>query len=314
MVSAAERVKARAMDIGFTKVGIARAEDLDVEGARLREWLSRGYHASMGWMKSNADRRVDPRAVLAGARSVVAVALNYYTGVRHRKHDAIGKVSRYAWGDDYHEIVGEKLGALATWMEAEFPGEKTRTYVDTGPVMDKAWAARAGIGWEGKHTNVITTEVGSWVFLGEVITTLNLPPDEPAVDRCGTCTLCLEACPTHAILAPYLLDSNRCISYLTIEHRGDFSDSTPGPFENWVYGCDICQDVCPWNIRFSRETPEQRFAFRGDNAAPQLDEWERMSEEDFARRFKGSPVKRAKHAGLVRNVRHVLREHGKRGR
>ena len=297
-----DRIKAQALALGFTKVGVAEATHLDDEGTRLREWLARGYHGTMAWMSRAVERRVDPSTLLPGARSVVAVALNYYTDQVHPPAPGQGKISRYAWGDDYHDIVGSKLQALLSWMQKEYPGSGGKIYVDTGPVMDKVWAQRAGIGWEGKHTNVITQEMGSWVFLGEVITTLALEPDEPAPDHCGTCTLCIEACPTQAIVEPYVLDANLCISYLTIEHRGEVAPELAGAFGGWIYGCDICQDVCPWNQKFSGNTGEPGFAPREGNLAPELEEWATMTQEQFSARFRHSPVKRTKHGGLMRNV------------
>jgi len=303
MSDARQRVKAKALELGFSKVGIARAEPLDAEGLRLRDWLGRGYHAGMAWMARDVGKRTDPRAVVPGAKSVIAVALNYYAPVDYSSDPARGKISRYAWGDDYHEILGDRLERLLVWMAEEFPGAVGKSYVDTGPVMDKVWAQRAGIGWEGKHTNVITQEVGSWVFLGEIITTLELDPDEPALDHCGTCTLCIKACPTQAIVEPYVVDSHLCISYLTIEHRGEVDGDLGAKFENWIYGCDICQDVCPWNEKFATGTSVEGFAPREGNVAPLLSEWEKMTRDEFTRRFRKSPMKRTKYEGLIRNVK-----------
>jgi epoxyqueuosine reductase len=305
-MSATQAVKAKALELGFNKVGIAKAASLDEEGQRLREWLRRGYHGTMGWMERNMERRVDPRLIIPGAQSVIAVALNYHTHATHTDAPEAGKVSRYAWGDDYHTIVTKKLTQLWSWMQRQFPGIDGRYYVDTGPVMDKVWAERAGIGWIGKHTNVITPDIGSWVFLGEIITTLELDYDEPALDHCGTCTACIEACPTGAIVEEYVVDSNKCISYLTIEHRGPIPDDLSARFQNWIYGCDICQDVCPWNEKFAVTTDEEGFRPRSGNLAPMLANWENMSDEEFRLRFKGSPVKRTRSEGIRRNVRAVL--------
>jgi epoxyqueuosine reductase len=297
-----QKIKSKALELGFTKVGIAKAELLDEEATRLREWLNRGYHASMEWMARNIEKRTDPRNILPNAKSVICVAMNYFTPTQHSNESSIGKISRYAWGDDYHDIVTPRLKQLYEWMQSEFPGIEGRYYVDTGPMMDKVWAERAGIGWIAKHTNVITQEVGSWVFLGELITSLALEYDEPATDHCGTCSLCIEACPTNAIVAPYVVDSNKCISYLTIEHRGEIVGEITQQFENWIYGCDICQDVCPWNDKFSSETKEKQFDPRTWNVAPKLDEWKGMTQEEFSQKFKGSTIKRTKVAGLRRNV------------
>jgi epoxyqueuosine reductase len=305
MAGTADRIKAKAFELGCTHVGVARAEALAQEGSRLEEWLGRGYQAGMAWMARNVEKRVDPRVVLPGAKSVIALAVNYYTPVRHASGKDIGKVSRYAWGDDYHELVGRRLEELVRWMSVEFPGSEGKAYVDTGPVMDKVWAQRAGIGWEGKHTNVITRDTGSWVFLGEILTTLELDPDLPAADHCGTCTRCIDACPTEAIVEPYVVDSSRCISYLTIEHRGDIPDALAKEFEGWIYGCDICQDVCPWNIRFAQDSREPGFAPRDGALQPSLSQWEGMTQEEFSRRFAGSAVKRTKLSGLRRNIKAV---------
>lgn len=301
-----DRLKEKARSLGFAAAGIAAAQELDAEGNRLREWLDRGYHGTMGWMAARYAERVDPRRVLPGARSVVVVAANYYTPALHSEEPAKGKISRYAWGEDYHRVVLKPLEELARWLEGEYPGEVCRAYVDTGPVMEKAWAQRAGIGWIGKHANIITREKGSWVFLGALLTTLDLRPDGPAPDRCGTCTLCLEACPTKAIVEPYVVDSRLCLSYLTIEHRGEITGDITSRFDRWIFGCDVCQDVCPWNTRFASPAAEQSFAPRLGNQAPPLESWVEMTAEEFESRFAGSPVRRTKVEGLRRNVRIAL--------
>ena len=256
-------------------------------------------------MARRAAERRDPTLVLPSIRSVVSIAVNYYTPEPHSDAAGIGKISRYAWGDDYHAIVLEKADRLADFVRREAPGAQTKTYADTGPVMDKAWAARAGVGWLGKHTNVITRDAGSWVFLGTVLTTIDLDPDEPATDLCGTCTACLDACPTQAFAQPYVLDATRCISYLTIEHRGELPGDLTKDFRGWLFGCDICQDVCPWN-RFQRPTAEPGFRPRPDTVAPALQDLTSLTEEQFHKRFQGSPVTRPKHAGFVRNVKAAL--------
>lgn len=306
-MTATQKIKAKALDLGFTHVGIARAGQLDEEGTHLQEWLRLGYQGTMAWMARNVEKRIDPASIVPGARSVICVAMNYYTPAHHSSDNAHGKISRYAWGDDYHDVLGERLKLLWAWMQQEFLGIDGRYYVDTGPVMDKVWAQRSGIGWIAKHTNVITPDFGSWVFLGELITTLDLEYDAPAIDHCGDCTLCIEACPTGAIVEPYVVDANRCLSYLTIEHRGEIAGEVTKHFENWIYGCDICQDVCPWNQKFAAETAQERFTPREWNVAPNLEEWEGMSQKDFSDKFKKSPVKRTKKEGLTRNVRIVLK-------
>ena len=275
-MTTADRIKLRALELGFTKVGIARCEPLVDEGKRLSEWLGYGYHASMSWMERDTEKRIDPSKIVPGATSVISVALNYYTPNKHSEEPGMGKISRYAWGDDYHQVMTVRLKQFWNWLVEQFPGIEGRYYVDTGPVMEKVWAQRAGLGWIGKHTNLITDDFGSWVFLGEIISTLEAEPDQPGTDHCGTCTLCIEACPTAAIVQPYLVDSNRCISYLTIEHRGSIDHSEARQFDGWIYGCDICQDVCPWNQKFATPGRDSAFEPREWNRAPVLKEWEEM--------------------------------------
>ena len=296
-----EQIKTKALELGFHKIGIATAEALSEEGDRLQEWLARGYQASMQWMEKNTEKRIDPRNIVRDAQSVISVAVNYYTPFQHRSANDEGKISRYAWGDDYHDIVTERIQLLFDCIKQMEPAMEGRYYVDTGPVMDKVWAAKAGIGWQGKHTNLITKEYGSWVFLGEIITNLKLDADTPMEDFCGSCTACIDACPTDAIREPYIVDSNKCISYLTIEHRGQIAESLGRNFEQWVYGCDICQDVCPWN-RFQQESGDKEFQPREWNKNPQLEELQNISQEEFIRRFKGSPIKRTKREGIIRNA------------
>lgn len=300
------RLRAKALELGFCSVGVAKAEHLSVESVHLTEWLRLGYQATMQWMERDPAKRTDPRRIVPGAQSVIALAMNYYTDAQHADDASTGKISRYAWGDDYHDVLGERLDLLRRWLEDQVPGSTNRWYVDTGPVMDKAWAVRAGIGWLGKHTNVITREYGSWVFLGEIITDIAFPPDEPMADFCGTCTACLDACPTDAFAHPYVVDSNRCISYVTIEHRGPIPEELHDRLEHWVYGCDICQDVCPWN-RFQKVTPEPSFQPRRQNLNPPLRELAELSDEEFRRRMKKSPIKRTKNEGLKRNARAILK-------
>ncbi len=280
---------------------------MEEEAERLREWLRLGYHGAMRWMERDPDMRSDPRSFFEGARSVVSVALNYYTPHEHDPDPRKGKVSRYAWGDDYHDVAREKLYDLLKRIEEIVPGVRGRVCVDTAPILDKAWAVRAGIGWLGKHTNVITTDFGSWVFLGEILLDAELEFDEePVEDHCGTCTACLDACPTGAIVEPYLVDSNKCISYATIELRDEaipaqVSENLGG----WLYGCDICQDVCPWN-RFRQETDETRFEPRPGNVSRDLDETAAMDHAEYVETFRKSAMKRTKLEGLKRNARALI--------
>ena len=289
--------------MGFSKVGFARAELLSDQEARLREWLARGYHGEMKWMERDPAQRADPRQLFPAARSVVVVALNYYTPHEHA-FDRPGKVSRYAWGDDYHEVLGEKLRELLSWIKEHWPEAAGKICVDIQPTMDKAWAEKAGLGWIGKHTNLITQEYGSWIFIGELLLNLELEYDEVAVaDQCGSCTLCLDACPTNAITEAYVVDSNLCISHATIESRAaEMPANVSQHLEGWLYGCDICQDVCPWT-QLTPATTEGRFAPRAGNVNASLPALLELTPDAYAARFRRSAMKRAKLAGLQRNAR-----------
>lgn len=305
--SISAQIKEQALAEGFHKVGVVRAEPLEAERARLEEWVARGYHAQMNWLARDIARRTDPRELLPGAQSVVVVALNYFTPHQHQAGDDCGKISRYAWGDDYHDVLGEKLRALLSWIQERWPEAAGKICVDAQPTMDKAWAVRAGLGWIGKHSNLITREYGSWVFLGELLLNLELEYDNsPGEDHCGTCTLCLEVCPTGAIIEPRVVDSARCISHATIELRD--AELPAGVAENlngWLYGCDDCQTICPWN-RFEQPTAEARFEPRALETSPKLARILELTPEPYAARFRRSPIKRAKLFGLQRNARALL--------
>ncbi len=297
-------IKGQARALGFDKVGIVPAAALTEEGEELGEWLARGFHGQMSYMARNSEQRSDPRLLMPSAKSVVCVALNYYRPEQHVDSPDTGKISRYAWGDDYHDVLRDKLKALLEWIRERAPEVEGKACVDTSPMMDKAWAVRAGLGWIGKHTNLITKEYGSWVFLGELLLSIELDYDsliEP--DHCGRCTACIDACPTRAIIAPYQLDATRCISYGTIELK---DEELPEPIgsnlETWVFGCDICQDVCPWS-RFSKQTEEAAFRPRDGLVEPKLRELIEMSQEEFSTRFRKSAIKRAKLRGLQRNAK-----------
>lgn len=303
----AGEIKAKALEIGFDKVGVVPAAPLSAEGSRLTDWLDRGYHADMAWLEREPAKRADPSLLFPEARSVIAVAMNYFTSHEHDDSPERGKISRYAWGDDYHDVMTEKLRELLAWIKSADPETDGKICVDTAPMMDKAWAVRAGLGWLGKHSNVITRELGSWVFLGEIVLDLELDYDTDIVeDHCGTCTACLDACPTGAIVEPYVVDSARCISYATIELRQDrLPPVIAANQEGWLYGCDICQDVCPWN-RFEKPSGEQRFEPRHEETSLDLAEVTEMTHDDYVVRFRRSAIKRAKLAGLKRNAASLM--------
>jgi epoxyqueuosine reductase len=302
----AHALKAEARRLGFDACGIAEATRLDDEAARLERWLREGRHASMRWMENHFEKRVDPRRLVPGARSVVSLIHTYFQPTEHGTGPEVGKISRYAWGDDYHDVLKEKLYALYNWLDEAAGGVSGRAFVDSAPVLDKAWAARSGLGWIGKNTMLLNRDLGSFFFLGELIVDVPLPPDGPTTDHCGSCTRCLDACPTDALDEPYRIDANKCISYLTIEHRGaELPDDMAGEIGNWIFGCDICQDVCPWT-KFSRFTDEPRFAPRPGVTDTELGTWAELDLEAWRLRFRRSPVKRAKYEGFQRNVRAAL--------
>jgi epoxyqueuosine reductase len=301
----ASTIAAHARSIGFHRVGIANvnSEELEIASKRLYEWLERGYHAQMEWMAD--PRRQNLAAVLPATKSVIAVALNYYTPIDRPDDPHIGKISRYAWGRDYHKVLTTKLKLLTNWLQTQANSSKFRYYVDTGPIQDKFWAQAAGIGWVGKNGNVISRDYGSWLFLGEILTDLELDGDTPHVDRCGTCDRCIRACPTQAIVAPYVVDANRCIAYHTIENRADTLPPDIAPqLSGWVAGCDICQDVCPWNQRFAQPTDIKDFYPDPDRnlIAPPLLELARMTEAEWDVKFRGSALRRVKPPMWQRNA------------
>jgi epoxyqueuosine reductase len=307
MTSSADAVRRKAAELGFEKAGIARAGGAP-RGDFFERWLAEGRHATQEYLARAPGRRRDPAEVLPGARSIVCVAKNYQSPGLHSSDPLEGRISRYAWGDDYHGILADRLHELRRFIEGL--GGRAKVCVDTNAVLEKPWAQAAGLGWQGKHSNLISRDLGSWLFLGELITDLDLEPDPPhARDYCGTCTRCIDVCPTRAIVAPYVVDSGRCIAYLTIEHRGPIPRELRPGMGNLVFGCDLCQDVCPWN-RFAKASPEPGFGPRDGNLAPKLAELMGLSREGFAKRFKGSPVKRAKYAGFLRNVAVALGNSG----
>jgi len=298
-------VIAKAKELGFDLIGFARAELLEKEVKNLKEWLNKGYHATMEYMNRNIEKRFDVRNILPEAKSVISLAINYFVVDNYTNKNGTGKVSRYAWGKDYHLIMWEKLEILEDELKAIEPSFQSKFYVDTGPVMDKVWAVRSGVGWMGKHTNVISREIGSWFFLATMITNYEFEYNELIPDYCGTCRACIDACPTGAIVNEYVLDSNRCISFLTIENKGEIPEEFKDKFDNWIFGCDICQDVCPWNKKFSKPTSEHEFNTKA-NKELEIDKILNMTDEEFKERFQSSPISRAKLSGLKRNAKFIV--------
>jgi epoxyqueuosine reductase len=296
----ASLLKAEAHRLGFFACGIAKAEFLEREAPRVEQWLLQGKHGQMSYMANHFDLRLDPRKLVPGAKSVISLAYNYFT-VTEQEDPEAPRLSTYAFGRDYHKVVKKRLKPLMDFIQVQFGDVAMRSFVDSAPVLEKAWAERAGIGWRGKHTNVIRQGQGSYFFLCEIIVDLELEPDPPATDHCGTCRRCIDACPTDAI-TPYGVDGSRCISYLTIELKESIPAEFAGKFERWAFGCDICQQVCPWN-RFSTAHNEPEFDPKPELLSLTKDEWYGMTEVLFDRLFEGSAVKRTKYEGLQRNVR-----------
>lgn len=295
------QLREEATRLGFDQVGIARAERLDEEAKRLEQWLSKGYQGSMHWMENHFEKRIDPTKLVPGAKSVISLVFNYHTDKEQRDPDA-PKISKYAYGEDYHFVLKRKLKSLLSWITDQVGEVNGRCFVDSAPVMEREWAKRSGLGWLGKNTLLIHPKKGSYYFLAEIIMDLELPIDHPIKDYCGTCRKCIDACPTNAFSNEgYLLDASKCISYLTIELKEEIPESFSGQMEGWAFGCDICQEVCPWN-RFAERHKEPSFEPR----EPMLDmspkDWEEITEEVFNTIFKNSPVKRTKLKGLQRNV------------
>ncbi len=296
-------IKQKALELGFHKVGIVAVEVSDTpEKQQLQAWLAKGYQADMEWMAN--PKRQDIRLVMPEAKSLLSVALNYYTAHRRPEGKEYAKISRYSWGRDYHKVMHKKLKALSIWLQEQGEGIQARYYADTGPIQDKLWAQKAGIGWIAKNGNLITREYGSWVFLGEVLTNLELTPDIPHTQHCGTCTRCIEACPTEAITQPFVVDANKCIAYHTIENRAEKLPEAIAPhLQGWVAGCDICQDVCPWNQRFACITDVIEFQPDPENVAPTLAELAEISNEEWERRFPASALRRIKPEMWRRNAK-----------
>ncbi|NEP02211.1 MAG: tRNA epoxyqueuosine(34) reductase QueG [Symploca sp. SIO2E9] len=298
------QLKQKALSLGFHKVGIATVQGSAKTSAseRLQVWLALGYHAQMNWMAN--PKRLDIYNCMPEVQSVICVALNYYTPHQRPESPKYAKISRYGWGRDYHRVMHKKLKTLTKWLQEQEQGVLARYYADTGPVQDKVWAEKAGIGWIAKNGNLITREYGSWVFLGEVLTNLKLTSNQPHTQHCGTCTRCLDECPTGAITKPFVVDANRCIAYHTIENRTqELPQSIKPHLQGWVAGCDICQDVCPWNQRFAKETDVVEFQPYPENVAPTLVELANISDDEWNQRFRASALRRIKPEMLRRNSR-----------
>ncbi|MUP44517.1 tRNA epoxyqueuosine(34) reductase QueG [Gramella sp. BOM4] len=294
-----EFIKAEAKRLGFLSCGISRAEFLEEEAPRLEKWLHEGRHGEMRYMENYFDKRLDPTKLVPGSKSVISMLLNYYPQEFQNKDSY--KISKYAYGRDYHFVIKDKLKEMLLTLQQEIGDFHGRAFVDSAPVLDKAWAAKSGLGWIGKNSNLLTRQVGSFYFIAELIVDLELEYDGPVTDHCGTCAACIDACPTNAIYEPYKVDGSKCISYFTIELKDDLPESYKDHFEDWMFGCDICQDVCPWN-RFSKPHNQPLF-----NPHPQLIEndkkdWEEITRETFNEIFRKSAVKRTKYEGLKRNI------------
>lgn len=304
MIDPTQTIKQKAQDFGFHKVGIAAIDSPSAQEssaiAALQDWLDRGFGADMDWMKN--PKRQNIRELMPDAKSIICVALNYYTDHDRPDDPNVAKISRYGWGRDYHRVLHKKLKAFTAWLEAQYTPIQARYFADTAPVQDKFWAQQAGLGWIAKNGNVITRDYGSWVFLGGIVTDLELIADRPHTQHCGTCTRCLDACPTGAITEPFVIDANRCIAYHTIENRAEtLPDSIT--LHGWVAGCDICQDVCPWNQRFAQETDVAQFQPYPWNVAPKLSELANISQDEYDRRFTASALRRIKPEMMRRNAR-----------
>ncbi len=292
-------IKAEAKRLGFLSCGISKAEFLEEEAPRLEQWLNKNMHGEMGYMENHFDKRLDPRLLVDGAKSVISLLLNYYP--QEEQNDDSYKLSKYAYGQDYHHVIKTKLKSLQEFITQEIGEVNGRAFVDSAPVLDKAWAAKSGLGWIGKHSNLLTQQVGSFYFIAELIVDLDLEYDSRVTDHCGTCTACLDACPTQAIVEPYVVDGSKCISYLTIELKNQIPSDFKGKMDDWMFGCDVCQDVCPWN-RFSKSHNEPLFNPHPDLLSMTKKDWEEITEDVFKKVFQKSAVKRTKFSGLTRNI------------
>ena len=296
-----DRIKQHALSLGFDYCGISKAEKLDDDARRLEAWLNKGMHGKMKYMENHFDLRVDPQKIVPNAKSVISLLCNYFNDEISLDKNA-PKISKYAFGKDYHFVLKEKLFQLFQFIREQIGDVNGRVFVDSGPVLERTWAAKSGLGWIGKNGNLINKETGSFYFLAEIILDAGLKYDSPIKDYCGTCTKCIDACPTQAILPDRVIDASKCISYLTIELREEIPSSFQNKMEGWMFGCDICQDVCPWN-RFAKPHKEQQFFPSEELSGMNENDWEELTEEIFRHTFKDSPLKRAKFDGVKRNLR-----------
>ncbi|MBB3859955.1 epoxyqueuosine reductase [Novosphingobium hassiacum] len=311
-----ERLRAEAARLGFAACGIAPAADDPVRAERLEQWLGEGAHGTMEWMETRLHHRRGPQSLWPQARSVIALGMSYAPAQDPRSLEALpdrGRISVYAQGGDYHDVIKRNLKALARWLVAEVPGAEVKVFVDTAPVMEKPLGQAAGIGWQGKHTNLVSRSHGSWLFLGAIYTTLDLVPDAPHADRCGSCDACQTACPTNAFPAPYRLDARRCISYLTIEHKGPVDEEFRAAMGNRIYGCDDCLAACPWNSFAAAAQSNRAFLPRAELAAPKLAELLALDDATFRKVFAGSPIKRIGRDRMVRNCLYAAGNSGDAG-
>jgi epoxyqueuosine reductase len=294
-------IKAATAELGFSFCGISRAEFLADEAPRLETWLRRGYQGKMAYLENYFDKRLDPTLLVPGAKSVISLLYNYFPQADLSGEQEL-KVAKYAYGEDYHFVVKEKLKLLMDEIHKAIGEVQGRAFVDSAPVMERAWAKKGGLGWIGKNSLLLNREAGSFFFLAELIIDLELDYDGPVKDYCGTCTACMDACPTDAISEPYVVDGSKCISYFTIELKDEIPAEAKGKFQNWIFGCDICQDVCPWN-RFAKPHNESRFNPSAEFQNMRSNDWKELTEDVFQRVFKNSPLNRTKYAGLKRNIR-----------
>ncbi|MCF6268882.1 MAG: tRNA epoxyqueuosine(34) reductase QueG [Melioribacteraceae bacterium] len=300
-----EIVEGKARELGFDLIGFSKATLMVSETKGLKNWLSNGYQSNMSYMERNFDKREDVRKILPNAKSIISLGLNYFVEGEYSNNIDKGKVSRFALGKDYHFIMWDKLDELISELKIIDSSFEAKSYVDTGPVMDKAWAVRAGLGWQGKHSNIINSKIGSWFFIATVITNYNLIASKIVTDHCGKCNACIDACPTDAIVEPYIVDANRCISNLTIENKGEIPTEFKNKFNGWIFGCDICQEVCPWNQKFSTTTKIKEFK-QGENREIELKSVSELTNSKFKKKYVSSPIYRAKAKGLKRNAKFLL--------